>query len=72
MLVSCSGLLKKCRLSTGRSGRAFQIEVSIHDQRQSLEGSGVLVSMMSMHVHKAIWELTLYVCGVLNAEECDH
>lgn len=28
---------KKCRLSTGRSGGAFQIEVRAHDQRRSLE-----------------------------------
>lgn len=64
MLVSGSGLLKKkCRLSTGRSGGAFQIEVRAHDQRRSLEGrgGGVLVSMMSMHVvmYKGIW---MFLC----------
>lgn len=66
MLVSGSGLLKKkkCRLSTGRSGGAFQIEVRAHDQRREFgweseeeEEEGVLVSMMSMHVH------TVYIRG---------
>lgn len=55
MLASGSGLLKKCWLSSGRSGGAFQIGVRAHKQRQSLEmkaGSWVLVMMMmSMHVH---------------------
>lgn len=49
--------IKKCRLSTGRSGGAFQIEVRAHNQRRSLEGkagSGVLVTMMSMHIDTRI------------------
>lgn len=63
MLVSGSGLLKKKKkkkrmLSTGRSEGAFQIEVRAHDQRRSWEGRGsrgVLVSMMSMHVHTRVY-----------------
>lgn len=45
-------------LSTGRSEGAFQIEVRAHDQRRSWEGRGsrgVLVSMMSMHVHTRVY-----------------
>lgn len=38
MLVIGSGLLKKGRLSTGRNGRAFQIEVRAHDQRKNFGG----------------------------------
>lgn len=51
VLVSGFGLLKKCRLSTGKSGGAFQIGVNTH--KQSFEGKAereVLVTMMSMHV----------------------
>lgn len=54
MLASGSGLLKKCWLSSGRSGGAFQIGVRAHNQRRSLEmkaGSWLLVMRMSMHLH---------------------
>lgn len=61
VLVSGFGLLKKCRLSTGKSGGAFQIGVNTH--KQSFEGKAereVLVTMMSMHVLcTAVYSCTL-------------
>lgn len=61
VLVSGFGLLKKCRLSTGKSGGAFQIVVNTH--KQSFEGKAereVLVTMMSMHVLcTAVYSCTL-------------
>lgn len=67
MLASGSGLLKKCRLPTGRSGGAFQIEVRAHDQRRSLKEKAmrrVLVTMMSMRIHTFIGVFTVsaHVC----------
>lgn len=52
VLASGSGLLKKkCRLSTGRSEGAFQIEVSSRPKKE-FGGGVVLVSVTSMQVYR--------------------
>lgn len=63
MLVSGSGLLKKCRLSTGRSGGAFQIEVRAHNQKKEFGGEGREVGVgfsdeyaCTVHIYKiCVW-----------------
>ena len=50
MLAGGFGLLKNCKLSTGRSGGAFRIEVKAYHQIRSLKGK----AGMSVDIHEGI------------------